>query len=144
MPKLEYAYEVYPSNFYLLPEQRRNALVDNFRAFLNALSSDLKITVIRNERPVEIGDERIVTSYYRFFMESAEAIDHLLDASGIRFQPLAEAPVLEPVKVFAKHMESAACSRLFSPKTSMYSPFRSFAPPSPKRTFNGLHIISDV
>ena len=104
MPKLEYAYEVYPSNFYLLPEQRRNALVDNFRAFLNALSSDLRITVIRNERPVEIGGQQIVTSYYRFFMESAEAIDHLLDASGIRFQPLAEAPVLEPVKVFAKHM----------------------------------------
>ena len=104
MPKLEYVYEVYPSNFYLLPEQRRNALVDNFRAFLNALSSDLRITVIRNERPVEIGGQQIVTSYYRFFMESGEAIDHLLDASGIRFQPLAEAPVLEPVKVFTKHM----------------------------------------
>ena len=104
MPKLEYVYEVYPSNFYLLPEQRRNALVDNFRAFLNALSSDLRITVIRNERPVEIGGQQIITSYYRFFMESGEAIDHLLDASGIRFQSLAEAPVLEPVKVFAKHM----------------------------------------
>ena len=104
MPKLEYAYEVYPSNFYLLPEQRRNGLVDGFRAFLNALSSDLRITVIRAERPVEIGDRRIVTSYYRFFMESGEAIDHLLDASGIRFQPIAETPVLEPVKVFTKRM----------------------------------------
>jgi hypothetical protein len=104
LPKLEYVYEVYPSNFYLLPDQRRNALVDNFRAFLNALSSDLRITVMRTERPVEIGGQQIVTSYYRFFMESGEAIDHLLDASGIRFQPLAEAPALEPVKVFTKHM----------------------------------------
>ena len=104
MPKLEYVYEVYPSNFYLLPEQRRNALVDNFRAFLNALSSDLKITVVRAEKPIEIGGQQIITSYYRFFMESTEPIDHLLDAVGIRFQPLAEPPALEPVKVFTKHM----------------------------------------
>ena len=104
MPKLEYAYEVYPSNFFLLPEQRRNALIDSFRTFLNALSSDLKITVVRSERTVEIGGHQITTTYYRFFMESAEPIDHLLDASGIRFQPLAEAPAIEPVKIFAKHM----------------------------------------
>ena len=104
MHNLEYAYEVYPSNFYLLPRHRREGLIDNFRAFLNALSSELRITAIRTERTVGIGDQGIVTSYYRFFMESCEPIDYLLEAYGIRFQPIIEAPRLEPVKIFRKHM----------------------------------------
>jgi len=104
LSRLEYVYEVYPSNFFLLSESRRNSLVDGFRAFLNGLPSDLRITIMRSDREVEIGSEKIVTSYNRFFMESAEPIDYLLDASGIRFQPISEVPLQEPVKIFTKQM----------------------------------------
>ena len=100
-----YAYEVFPANFVMLPENRQDDLVDSFRRFLNGLTSDMKITAVRTAKTVDVGGQRIQTEYYRFFLESiGSPIDYLLESQGFKYQLITEVPPVEAEKVFSKHM----------------------------------------
>jgi len=92
-------------NFLMLPEAKRNALVEGFHAFLNGLTNDVRIMAIRTGRMVSVGGEKFETEYYRFFIESVGApIDYLLESQGLKYQLLTEVPAVQPVKVFGKHL----------------------------------------
>ncbi len=100
-----YAYEVFPINFNLLPIERQAEVADRFKGFLNALSRELRICVIKSEKAVDLGGQTFKATYYRFFMESHGApIDHLLTHMGLKYQRVMEVPGVEPVKVFPRFM----------------------------------------
>ena len=92
-------------NFLMLPEGKRNALVDGFHAFLNSLTNDVRITTVRTGRTVSVGGEKFETEYYRFFVESVGApADYLLESQGLKYSLLTEVPTVQPVKAFGKHL----------------------------------------
>jgi len=103
--KAIYAYEVFPVNFSMLSDERQAEIVDRFKAFLNGLSCELRIHVVKSKKAIDLGGgETFETTFYRFFMESFGApIDHLLSHMGLKFQRVIEIPSDEPVKVFPRY-----------------------------------------
>jgi len=101
-----YAYEVFPINFGMLSDEKQAEVVDRFKAFLNGLSCELRVHVVRSKKSVDLGGgEAFETTFYRFFIESlGSPIDHLLTHMGLKFQRVTEVPTVEPVRVFPKHM----------------------------------------
>ena len=101
-----YVYEVFPINFAMLSDERQAEVVDRFKGFLNGLSSELRVHVVKSKKTVDLGGgEGFETTYYRFFLESlGSPIDHLIAYMGLKFQRVTEVPAVEPVKTFAKYM----------------------------------------
>jgi hypothetical protein len=99
-----YAYEVFPVNFNMLSFEKQCEVVDRFKQFLNGLSGELRINVVKSSKTVDLGGgEAFETSYYRFFMESfGSPIDHLLSMMGLKYQRTTEVPTFEAVKEFPK------------------------------------------
>jgi hypothetical protein len=99
-----YAYEVFPVNFNMLSFEKQCEVVDRFKQFLNGLSGELRINVVKSSKTVDLGGgEAFETTYYRFFMESfGSPIDHLLSMMGLKYQRTTEVPMLEAVKEFPK------------------------------------------
>ena len=103
--KTVYAYEVFPINFNLLPDEKQAEVVDRFKGFLNALSKPLRIHAVKSKKAVDLGGESFEATYYRFFMESfGSPIDHLLAHMGLKYQRVMEVPNFEPVKVFRRYV----------------------------------------
>jgi len=104
--KATYVYEVFPINFSMLSDEKQAEVVDRFKAFLNGLSCELRVHVVKSKKSVDLGGgEAFETTFYRFFMESlGSPIDHLLAHMGLKFQRVTEAPTVEPVKVFPRYM----------------------------------------
>jgi len=99
-----FIYEVFPVNFIMLPDERQDEVINRFRVFLNSLSKELVIHIVKSKRAVDLGGETYEANFYRFFMVSGAPIDHMLTYSGFKYQRTIEVPTVEPVKVFPKHM----------------------------------------
>jgi len=99
-----FIYEVFPVNFVMLSDEKQDEVVDRFKVFLNSLSQELIIHIIKSKRAVDLGGETYEANFYRFFMVSGAPIDHMLAYTGFRYQRTIEVPTVEPVKVFPRHM----------------------------------------
>jgi hypothetical protein len=102
--KTVYTYEVFPINFNMLSFDEQCKVVDRFKGFLNGLSRELRIYIVKSSKTVDLGGgQSFETTYYRFFMESfGSPIDHLLSLIGLKYQRATEVPNFEPVKEFSK------------------------------------------
>jgi len=100
-----YAYEVFPINFNMLPDEKQAEVVDRFKGFLNSLSRELRIHVVKSKKAVDLGGESFEATYNRFFMESlGSPIDHLLTYMGLKYQRVTEVPGVEVVKEFPRYV----------------------------------------
>ena len=93
-------YELFPLNFVMLPENKQVTLIENFQRFLNSLTSEIKIIVQFETREV-LGTPM---NYYRFYIQSQEAIDDLLSAFNLPYIRVTEVPPQEVVKVFPQKL----------------------------------------
>lgn len=99
-----YAYELLPVNFAMLPRNKQNEVVDSFRGFLNSLERPVRIHIQSATRNIVVGDREFTPSYYRFFLESGEPLDRLLDSNGFRYQRVVEIPEVEVVREFRRRL----------------------------------------
>ncbi|MCQ5363123.1 MAG: hypothetical protein NO482_06915, partial [Candidatus Methanomethylicia archaeon] len=68
-PQQRYAYEIFPVNFIMLPEQRQDELTSRFHLFLNSIPSTIRVAMVRGKRGVELGPDRTaVVEYPTFFI----------------------------------------------------------------------------
>jgi len=94
-PQQRYAYEIFPVNFIMLPEQRQDELTSRFHLFLNSIPSTIRVAMVRGKRGVELGMERTaVVEYPTFFIECGEPLDDILEATRFIFQRVDAVPVL--------------------------------------------------
>jgi len=93
-------YELFPLNFVMLPENKQEALIYNFQRFLNSLTS--KITIIVQFETREVMGAPM--NYYRFYIQSQEAVDDLLSAFNLPYIRVTEIPTQEIVKVFPQKL----------------------------------------
>lgn len=99
------AYEVFPVNFVMLPKQKRDETLWRFQRLLNSLPCEVKLSAVKTQKTLEIAENKLTTTYYRFFVESrGEPIDWLLEQCGFKQQPLTELPKPLPVKTFPKYL----------------------------------------
>lgn len=100
-----YVYEVYPTNFRSLSEERQDLIIDIFRRFLNSLASDIRILAVKTERNVKVLDIEVPTVYYRFFIEShGSPLNYIFEKLGYKYQQITETPDFTPIKVFRGHI----------------------------------------
>jgi DNA replication protein DnaC len=89
----------------MLPKPKRVETLGRFQRLLNSLPCQAKLTAVKTQKTLEITENEVTTTYYRFFFEAFESIDWLIEQCGFKQQPLSEFPKLKAVKTFSKHLQ---------------------------------------
>ena len=98
-------YEVFPVNFVMLPKQKRIETLGRFQRLLNSLPCPVKLSAVKTQKTLEINEDQLSTTYYRFFIESLESIDWIVEQCGFKQQPLTEIPKPKTLQIFPKHLQ---------------------------------------
>ena len=98
-------YEVFPVNYVMLPKQKRQETLGRFQRLLNSLPCSVKLSAVKTQKTLEINENELSTTYYRFFIEAGESIDWLIEQCGFKQQPLTELPKPKTCQVFPKHLQ---------------------------------------
>ncbi|MDR0461709.1 MAG: ATP-binding protein [Nitrososphaerota archaeon] len=98
-------YEVFPVNYVMLPKQKRQETLGRFQRLLNSLPCQAKLTAQKTQKTIEITENQFTTTYYRFYIQTQEPIDWLIEQCGFKQQPLTELPKPKPAKTFPKHLQ---------------------------------------
>lgn len=103
-PQAVHAYEIFPTNFAMLPEVRQDDLTARFHAFLNALPAAARVMMVKGKRGIDLGNRSVVVEYPTFYIECAEPLDDVLEASKFVYQKVDRAPVPEVLKARRIHL----------------------------------------
>ncbi|MCL2257297.1 MAG: ATP-binding protein [Candidatus Bathyarchaeota archaeon] len=98
-------YEVFPVNYVMLPKQKRQETLGRFQRLLNSLPCQATLTAQKTQKTLQINEEELTTTYYRFFIESTEPIDWIIDQCNFKQQPLTELSKAKVAKPFPKHLQ---------------------------------------
>ena len=98
-------YEVFPVNYIMLPASKRRETLGRFQRLLNSLPSQTTLTAIKTQKTLQITENKLTTTYYRFFIESSEPIDWLIEQCNFKQQPLTEQSKTKFAKMFPKHLQ---------------------------------------
>ncbi|MDR0797916.1 MAG: hypothetical protein LBE70_04285, partial [Nitrososphaerota archaeon] len=109
-------YEVFPVNFVMLPKQKRSETLGRFQRLLNSLPCPVKLSAMKTQKTLEITENQFTATYYRFFVESPEPIDWIIEQCGFKQQPLTETPKTKTAKTYPKHLllENSKFQRTFT------------------------------
>jgi len=109
-------YEVFPVNFVMLPKQKRSETLGRFQRLLNSLPCPVKLSAVKTQKILEITENQFTSTYYRFFVESTEPIDWIIEQCGFKQHPLTELPKTKTVKPYPKHLllENSRFQRTFT------------------------------
>src|SRR5215469_13763199 len=99
-PQPACAYEVFPVNYVMLPKQKRQETLGRFQRLLNSLPCQAKLTAVKTQKTLEITENQFTTTYYRFYIQTQEPIDWLIEQCGFKQQPLTELPKTKTAKTF--------------------------------------------
>jgi hypothetical protein len=89
----------------MLPKQKRQETLGRFQRLLNSLPCQATLTAQKTQKTLQINEEELTTTYYRFFIESTEPIDWIIDQCNFKQQPLTELSKAKVAKTFPKHLQ---------------------------------------
>jgi len=89
----------------MLPKQKRQETLGRFQRLLNSLPCQAKLTAVKTQKTLEITENQFTTTYYRFYIQTQEPIDWLIEQCGFKQQPLTELPKTKTAKTFPKHLQ---------------------------------------
>jgi hypothetical protein len=89
----------------MLPRQKRQETLGRFQRLLNSLPCQTKLSAVKTQKTLEITENELTTTYYRFYIETLEPIDWLIEQCGFKQQPLTELPKPKTTKTFPKHLQ---------------------------------------
>ncbi|MDR0372998.1 MAG: DUF87 domain-containing protein [Nitrososphaerota archaeon] len=109
-------YEVFPTNFVMLPKQKRQETLGRFQRLLNSLPCQTKLFAVKTQKTLSITENELTTTYYRFYIETCEPIDWLIEQCGFKHHPLTERPQTKPTQPFPKYLtlEDGKLQRTFT------------------------------
>jgi len=99
-----YTYEVFPVNYVMLPKQKRQETLSHFQRLLNSLPCQTTLSATKTQKTIQITENELTTTYYRFFLKSLEPVDWLIEQCNFKQQPLTELPKTKTTKTFPKHL----------------------------------------
>jgi hypothetical protein len=89
----------------MLPKQKRQETLGHFQRLLNSLPCQATLTAQKTQKTLEITENDFTTTYYRFYIETPEPIDWIIEQCGFKQQPLTELPQPKAAKAFPKHLQ---------------------------------------
>jgi hypothetical protein len=100
----------------MLPKQKRAETLGRFQRFLNSLPCEVRLSAVKTQKTLEITENEFTTTYHRFFVESLENIDWIIEQCGFKQQSLTEHPKQKPAKVCPKYLvlENGKFERTFT------------------------------
>jgi len=98
-------YEVFPVNYVMLPKHKRQETLGRFQRLLNSLPCSAMLSAVKTLKTLEINEQELTTTYYRFFIQTTEPIDWLIEQCGFKQQPLTELSKTKTAKTYPKHVE---------------------------------------
>jgi len=100
----------------MLPKQKRQETLGRFQRLLNSLPCPAKLAAVKTQKTIEITENEFTTTYYRFYIQTLEPIDWLIEQCGFKQQPLTDLPQTKAAKTFPKHLqlESGKLQRTFT------------------------------
>ncbi|MDE1863625.1 MAG: ATP-binding protein [Thaumarchaeota archaeon] len=121
----EYSYEINPTNFFTLPEQKQSAVLSRFYSLLSSIQEPLGIFVTREPLKVGVGGDVRELQVTRTFLSSTEPLDWILEGQGFGYA-VSVPPKLEAEKESWKHVRLAdgrlaRCFTLYLPSSSLYA-----------------------
>jgi Cdc6-like AAA superfamily ATPase len=104
-PQSPCIYEVFPVNYAMLPKQKRIETLGRFQRLLNSLPCQTKLAAQKTQKTLQIHENEFTTNYYRFYIQSPEPIDWLIEQCGFKQQPLIEILQIKTTQTFPKHIQ---------------------------------------
>jgi len=98
-------YEVFPVNYVMLPKQKRQETLGRFQRLLNSLPCQANLSAVKTQKTLQINEQELTTTYYRFYIQTQEPLDWLIEQCGFKQQPLTEPPQTKVTQVFPKHLQ---------------------------------------
>jgi len=100
----------------MLPKQRRVETLGRFQRLLNSLPCETKLSAQKTQQTLEIAENQLTTTYYRFYLQTQEPLDWLIEQCGFKHQPLTELPQTKVTQTFSKYLtlESGRLEQTFT------------------------------
>jgi len=100
----------------MLPKQKRAEALGRFQRLLNSLPCETKLIAQKTQKALEIAENQLTTTYYRFYLQTQEPLDWLIEQCGFKQQPLADLPKSVVTQNFPKYLilESGKFQKTFT------------------------------
>lgn len=89
---VKFNYEIKPSNFFTLPDEKQTAVIGRFFALLSNLQKTAKILMIKEPLDVQIGNEIRRMQVLRTYLSSDESLENVLESLGYEYSVVLEIP----------------------------------------------------
>jgi hypothetical protein len=89
---VKFNYEIKPSNFFTLPDEKQMAVIGRFFALLSNLQKTAKILMIKEPLDVQIGNEIRRMQVLRTYLSSDESLENVLESLGYEYSVVLEMP----------------------------------------------------
>jgi hypothetical protein len=90
--RAKYTYEIKPTNFESLPDDKKLAALAKFYRLLAAVQKPMRIVMQKDTLGLEIGNEKKTVPVPRTFLTSSEPIEQVLDQVGLEYAMVAKQP----------------------------------------------------
>jgi len=118
-----FSYEVKPTNFFSLPEDKQKAVLGRFLSLLNSVQGRIRIMIVREPLDVLVGNEVRTLQVIRTYMTSDEPLEYLLDALGFEYSRTLDVPSFKIKSERLRHVVLdnglAKCYTLYSLPSSL-------------------------
>jgi len=91
----KYTYEIKPTNFGALPDDKKLTALTKFYRLLAAVQKPVRIIMQKDALVLEIGNEKKLVPVPRTFLVSSEPIEQTLDQVGLEYSMVAKPPKWE-------------------------------------------------
>jgi hypothetical protein len=89
---VKFNYEIKPSNFFTLPDEKQMSVIGRFFALLSNLQKTAKIFMIKEPLDVQIGNEIRRMQVLRTYLSSDDSLENVLESLGYEYSVVLEMP----------------------------------------------------
>jgi hypothetical protein len=91
----KHTYEIKPTNFGTLPDDKKLAALTKFYRLLSAIQKPVRIIMQKDSLELQVGDDKKLVPVPRTFLVSNEPIEQTLDQVGLEYSMVAKPPSWE-------------------------------------------------
>ncbi|HEY8111099.1 MAG TPA: hypothetical protein VIG05_09570, partial [Candidatus Nitrosotenuis sp.] len=87
-----FAYEIKPTNFGTLPDDKKMIALSKFFQTLSSIQKPIRIIMLKESLELEVGNEARYLQIPRTYVVSSESLELILEQVGLEYSVVASAP----------------------------------------------------
>ncbi|MFY9301258.1 MAG: ATP-binding protein [Candidatus Nitrosotenuis sp.] len=103
----KHTYEIKPTNFGTLPDEKKLAALTKFYRLLAAIQKPVRIIMQKDSLQLQVGNDKKLVPVPRTFLVSNEPIEQILDQVGLEYSMVAKPPQWEVKSEGLRHLTIA-------------------------------------